>query len=192
MPPVSKTTLKSYFETGDTPTQDQFAALIDHSYNQGSGEHFYNFDPERNPEQGDFYKQENGSVLLANEEEQLYSMYIQIPDDARYIHSIRMIGGSVLVPTYISNFEMKYFTDINGLNIPGVESIGNPMSPLFRYTLTEEYQLHVNTDGGFTPQHFNEWLSCAGPLDYNKYRYLVLKFTTNGLAVIGPIGIKYK
>ena len=31
------TTLKGYFETGDVPTQDQFANLIDSTYNSTSG-----------------------------------------------------------------------------------------------------------------------------------------------------------
>lgn len=36
---VSKETLKSYFETGDVPTQAQFAELIDCCYNAETGEY---------------------------------------------------------------------------------------------------------------------------------------------------------
>jgi len=82
MPIVDRATLKSYFETGDRPTQSEFEDLIDSSFNLaddqiiGKGWLVKLFD-----EYGDSTNNTNGGVMVINK-----------PLGAKKINALRVVG----------------------------------------------------------------------------------------------------
>lgn len=111
---VDRTTLKGYFETGDRPTQGQFANLIDSAFNLaedqsvGQGWHVELFKAEEDTDP------DNGG-----------NMSLAIPINTNSLNALRLIG-SVNLDTGETDADISIFLwFVSDVQIPGLVSIDN-------------------------------------------------------------------
>jgi len=196
MTTIPKSTLKSYFETGKIPTEQQFAELVDATYNEGVGEYFFRFLPE---EQSPQIKigQLLGYDMSINNVPGTYRMSIQIPPEASSINTLRLTGGVAIGGSNISEVKLYYFSDVDDPTLPNKTIVFQaPTFSTYQYELLQVSNFQFNTGTNPAPNpavlFFEELLIIDEPLNYNNQRLLTLEIEMEGLNAFLPVGVKFE
>jgi len=195
MPQIPKPTLKTYFETGDVPSQSNFEDLIDSCYNERFNWVYQQFSPEQyeqdmwgNPTFKSIWVGLDGITLFdTNGNSILKETLIKIPGDAKRLKKIRLFGQGYGV---ISRLKVFYFTDF---------VISNPaLNPTPNYPGTRYTYLDINPNLSLTTSLFDKMETINLDLPFQTYRYLVVQLrvqTPNfifGEISLKPIGLEYE
>ncbi|MEM7374080.1 MAG: hypothetical protein AAF587_36140 [Bacteroidota bacterium] len=191
MPIASKSTLKSYFETGDVPSESNFVDLIDSCYNEQSlNWRYHSFIPDNlsNITFSENSVTEFGINYNANK---INRMFIPIPPKAKSLNSLRLYGegfGS------IKNIRLFYYTDFS-INNPSLSPITyfNGSNPGTRYTLIDQ-----DPNISLTFALFDETVFINQLLPQQTYRYLSLELKVEtpqfifGRIYLNPFGLQFE
>lgn len=190
MPPISKSILKSYFETGDVPTESNFVDLIDSCHNLSGGLLVHRFIPDALTSSVQIFYHltrfnTNGAI-------QWFNMVVFIPPAASSIKSMQLVGQ--IFRSSLIELRLWHFSDVP-------DSTLNPFQepPGYWHAL---YQSSVPLPLGATPQDFNVQIPLNKALKYNNYRYFLLQMGIRTLSASGnvaagelilkPFGLEYE
>jgi hypothetical protein len=194
MPLTSKLTLKSYFETGDVPTQANFVDLIDSCYNESGGFQWFRFIPETINSSGLLYDG-NQTKFVTNGANIWFKTMVPIPDGVRKIKSVRLIGNSL--GGRIDQLKLLYYSDFQDTNLTPVADY-----PGYRYTLYDQPVAGIPTY--IFPADFDTQVFMNVELNFTTYRYfsIHLNIKTNaaipflyipaGYILLKPVGLEYE
>lgn len=177
MSTLSKSALKAYFLTGSTPTQGQFADLIDACHNLPGGLFIHRVIPDNLS--SSVYISGNLTMFNTNGATQWFSMLVSIPPGASTLKSIRLVGRNYR--SLLQQLRVWYFSDVpdSALN-PFVEFPG------YWHSL---YQSPVPLPLGAVAQDFDVQIPLNKNLQYNNYRYFMLQMSIRTLVASGTFGV---
>lgn len=176
MSTISKSALKAYFLTGSTPTEAQFAALIDACHNLPGGLFLHRFVPDNLT--GSVQLGTNLTKFHTNGPPQWFNMLVFIPPGVSSLKSFRLVGQNYR--SFLQQLRVWYFSDVP-------DSALNPFaeSPGYWHAL---YQSPVPLPSGAAPQDFDVQIPLNKNLQYNTYRYFLLQLNIRTLVASGTLG----
>ena len=179
MSSISPSALKSYFLTGSTPTQGQFAELIDSCHNLPGGLFVHRFMPEIPSSSFQIYG--NVTTFNTNNASEWFNMFVFIPPAANLIKSIQLVGQNYR--GFLPHLLFWHFSDVLDNNFFSVQE-----HPGYWHAL---YQSPVPLPLGSAAQDFNVQIPISKDLKFSKYRYFLLQMNIRTLPASGTYPAGY-